>query len=383
MTSDATDRKKILVTTGSWQSALACVQSYGRAGHDVHLFDPDPDVQLGRSRHCDGVIPSPPEHETTAYRTALLETLESGGFDLLVPASDAVADIVARLQDDLPARTRVASASAEQVALAGSKRDTGRFAEAAGILTPDTFYPDTRDQALRLAERMSYPCVAKRPMGTANDGVLICSSAAELMAFFDAPESDGNWPIVQSFVDGDFYDATAVCDHGEVVGLFAFYCPQSYYIGGTPPYAYSVTDPAFLTTARQVLEALNWHGAVDLDFLQDTDGRYRLLEINPRFSGTVNMALKLGLDLPRAYFDVAFGQRSGDYRIRYPNDMLFRTVFDVELNWIGRRPGARLWIAFTKSLRRFRTNIYWSDGPLLRDQLRRGLRRLWRRVRRR
>ncbi len=371
--------KKILITTGGWQSALACVQSYGRAGHEVHLFDPDPDVPLGRSRHCRQVVRAPRENETATYRSALLQTLAAGQYDLLVPSSDAVADIVARAQNEIPERTRIAIASAEQVAMAGNKRDTGRFAEAAGILTPETFYPETRDEVVRLSERISYPCVAKRPVGTANDGVLICMSACELLAYFDAPESDGNWPIVQSFVDGDFYDATAVCDRGEVVGLFAFYCPQSYYIGGTPPYAYSVTDPAFLAAARQVLEILAWHGAVDLDFLQDEDGRYRLLEINPRFSGTVNMALKLGLDLPRAYFDVAHGQRTGDYRGRYPDGVLFRTVLNVELNWIAQRPGARLWIAFAKSFRRFRTNIYWRDLPYLRHLIGRAFRRLWRR----
>lgn len=92
------------------------------------------------------------------------------------------------------------------------------------------------------------------------------------------------------------------------------------------------------------------------------------------------MALKLGLDLPRAYLDVAFGQRAGDYSARYPENVLFRTVFNVELNWIAKRPAARLWIAFAKSFRRFRTNIYWHDGAYLRHQLGLGLRRLWRQV---
>lgn len=87
----------------------------------------------------------------------------TGGYDLIVPTSDASADILAGLQGDLPEQVHVAIPSAAQVAMARNKRDTGRFAEATGILTPETFYPETRDDVVRLSGRIYFPASPSGP----------------------------------------------------------------------------------------------------------------------------------------------------------------------------------------------------------------------------
>ena len=122
------ERRKILITTASWQSALACVQSYGRSGHDVYLFNSHPKVALGASRYCKGVIPAPREEDPEAYRDAMLATLREGAFDLLVPLSDAVLDIVAVCQEDVRKYTNVAISTAESIACARDKAASCRLA---------------------------------------------------------------------------------------------------------------------------------------------------------------------------------------------------------------------------------------------------------------
>jgi len=110
----------------------------------------------------------------------------------------------------------------------------------------------------------------------------------------------------------------------------------------------------------------------DLDFLLAPDGRYTLLELNPRLSGTTNFALKLGVDLPRAHHDVVFGRAEGGYGSDgYGDGILFRTVVPAEMWWwnMGRR-GRAAEVALKSLNPRARTNLYWSDTPLLRAQLR-------------
>jgi len=366
-----TDRKRILVTTAQWESALACVQSYGRRGHDVFLLDHDPRQPNARSKYCRGVVRSPPESNGAAYLENLIAVLRDGAYDLLVPISDAVVDTIAGHVEEIRRHVRVELAPAERVLSGQNKAKLAKFAPKHGIRIPESYFPDDLNQARSLADRIGYPCVAKLPMGTGSTGVQVVRSADTLVAFFEQRGAPDNWPFVQEFVGGDLYDVTAVCDRGNLVAHFAFRSPIESQVGGTPPYAFTVNDPALIEATRQVVRALDWHGAVDFDFLRDATGQYLLLELNPRFSGTINFACKMGVDLPGAYFDLAFDNLKQSYQRDYAEGILFRTIVPAEILYWNR---AR-WVAGKEILRRsvqfpMRTNIYWSDTPLLLRKLR-------------
>lgn len=366
-------RKRVLVTTPHWQSAFAVVQSLGRLGHEIHLLGPTPGAALARSRYCHGTIPSPPESEGEAWIANLLEVLRSRRFDLIVPISDDVVALLERAREEVSALTGLALAPPDRLAIGRDKAKTTRFAMEHGVPVPDSHFPRDMAEARALARGgIDYPCVAKLPFGTGNLGVQVVHDPKALIRFFEERGRPGNWPFVQRFVPGDIYDVTAVCDHGRVVARFGFRSPIRYHLGGTPPYAYSLRDPVLTETATRFLEALGWHGCIDLDFLLAPDGRYTLLEINPRLSGTTSFACKLGVDLPRAYLDVAFGRAEGDYGSgAYPDGVLFRTVVPAEIWWLNRNRGPRAAEMALKTLTpRARTNLCWGDPPLLRAQLR-------------
>ncbi len=58
--------------------------------------------------------------------------------------------------------------------------------------------------------------------------------------------------------------------------------------------------------ARRILSALDFRGLVELEFLQDDQGRWRLIEVNPRAWLQVGLPTRAGLPLPwLAYRDLA------------------------------------------------------------------------------
>ncbi|MBD0274088.1 MAG: ATP-grasp domain-containing protein [Acetobacteraceae bacterium] len=375
-------RKRVLVTTPEWQSAIACLQGLGRAGHDVWLLGANPRSAIAQSRFCRGILPSPPETEGDAWIANLLSALRTGAFDLIVPVSDAAVGLMSRARDEVSALTGLALAPPDRLEIGRDKAKTTRFALEHGVPVPETFFPRDMEEARALARSVDYPCVAKLPLGTGSLGVQVTATPAELVAFFEERGAADNWPFVQRFVPGDLYDVTAVCDRGRMVALFAFRMPMKYHLGGTPPYVYSVKDPALLAAARRFLEAIGWHGCVDLDFLLAPDGRYTLLELNPRLSGTTNFALKMGVELPRAYHDVVFGCAQGDYgSAGYAGGVLFRSVVPAEMWWWNAGRRSRTAEVILKTLNpRVRTNLHWGDPPLLRAQLRDARRMLARRT---
>jgi hypothetical protein len=56
-------------------------------------------------------------------------------------------------------------------------------------------------------------------------------------------------------------------------------------------------DPQLLEHAERILEALKWHGVAMVEFKRDTrDGVPKLLEINGRFWGSLQLAVDSGVD---------------------------------------------------------------------------------------
>jgi len=71
--------------------------------------------------------------------------------------------------------------------------------------------------------------------------------------------------------------------------------------------------------ALRLLEALEWTGPAMVEFRRDArDGSFRLMEINPRIWGSLQLAVDCGMDFPRMIFDlIVLGQRPREtwYRV--------------------------------------------------------------------
>lgn len=371
MTPSPPDRKRILVSNAQWEAALGCVQSLGRLGHEVFVFGEPVDHPVLSSRYCRGLVASRGATTPDAFAEDLLRVLAEGRFDLLVPISDLEIDAISGHLERIRRHTRVALPGPGPINVVKDKARTTHLAAEAGIATPRSYFPRDLAEVEALSRRIPYPCVAKIPVSTASMGVGIAADAEALLRFFRERGEPGNWPFVQEFVRGDLYDVTAVCDEGEMVAHFAFRSPIESQVGGTPPYAYTLNDPLLVEASRKVLRAVGWHGAVDLDFLKGEDGQYTLLEVNPRFSGTVNFAYKMGVDLPRAYHDLAFGCLRPSYQADYPEGVLFRTLVPAEVEYFNRRGLRAAGEIVAKTFQRpWVSNIYWDDRPLLRRKAR-------------
>jgi len=61
--------------------------------------------------------------------------------------------------------------------------------------------------------------------------------------------------------------------------------------------------------SRRILENLAWRGVAMVEWKQDPKtGEHRLLEINPRFWGSLDLAIRAGVDFPTLYARAAAGK---------------------------------------------------------------------------
>ncbi len=358
---------KILVTSGAWQASLACIQSLGRAGHEVYLIDQDPNLATAHSKYCRGQILSPSEKDEIPYTNFLLDFVKKSHFDVLIPISDYCAQYCAKNRATLDQHVRLLLPPAEILNIATNKAKTYAFAIEHKIPIPKTYFPADLNEVLELSKEKIYPAMVKIPNSRASKGVFGVDSQQGLVDLFRTNDFEGQWPVIQEFVAGKLFGVSAVAHEGRVLGHYMFYADSHRFQGGTPPVIVSVTDPQLLAQAKQLIAALRWTGAIDLDYLMKKDHEYVLLEINPRFSGSLNFAYRLGADLPLMYYRLAMEGPKAEFKQHpYKEGIRFRTVFPAEIVWCYKNPEYRQ--TFLKNFlhnMNSKTNIYWDDPKLL------------------
>lgn len=356
---------KILITSGAWQASLACIQSLGRAGHEVYLIDHDPNLAVAHSKYCRGQILSPSEKDEIPYTDFLLDFVQRNHFDVLIPISDYCAQYCAKNRTMLEQYVRFLLPPAEVLAIATNKAKTYAFAMKQKIPIPKTYFPADLKEVTELSKEIIYPAMVKIPDSRASKGVFRVNNQQELATLFRTNHFDGQWPVIQEFVNGKLFGVSAVAHEGRILGYHMF-CTDSHALqGGTPPIAFSVTDPRLLAQAQHLIAALRWTGAIDLDYLM-RDQKHVLLEINPRFSGSLNFAYRMGVDLPLMYYRLAVEGPEAEFKQHpYKEGVMFRTIFQTEIIWCYKYPEYR-W-TFLKNFFHInsKSNIYWDDPRLI------------------
>jgi len=297
----------VLVTSEAWQSALACIQSFGRRGHRVFLLCIDeigePSLHA-KSRFVAGVARYPRRDTLDGLAEAVFQLAESNGIDLVVPISDDDALIAARINElfpsgSRPSAPRFVTGGGEATRLVRSRNRTIELCRQLGIRTPRTEFTDL-DGLAAACEKIGFPCFLKVSGTMASQGVIPLQSAAEIGRVAATLPADSELQV-QEPVFGDFVDATGYCQSGRVVAAFGFRAAYDMSAGGTPAHATRSDDPEVLRVLGSLAEALEWTGGIDVDLLATPDGGLAVLEINPRLSGTVIFGQKQGLDLAAGY----------------------------------------------------------------------------------
>ncbi len=361
--------KKILVTDGLWQGSITTIQSLGRQGHEIYLADHDANRSTGRSKYCRKLFTCPHPKDKKNYVDAIIEILAREKFDLLVPIGDQTMEAFAERKDELLKHTRVIIPDHDKILIADDKRLTAKFAQENDILIPISYQISSKEEAKNVARKDIFPCIAKMPSETASEGLMILETREDFLDFYSHDENLQRYTLVQKFVQGDIYGSTAVCHEGQILNYFMFYVPIRYGTGGAASYYYSSNNPTLLEITRDIVRKLNWTGFIDFDFLEDKEGNFVLLEINPRLSGGSQFAHKMGVDLPLTYFNLVLNNDTRVVEPKYRDNKQYRLLLPVEVMY-HLRNYRRIHRSFFQIFNLLScTNINWNDWPLTRSQL--------------
>jgi predicted ATP-grasp superfamily ATP-dependent carboligase len=302
--------RTVVVPAGHGGSSLACIRSLSRRGYRVVGVAGSADAAALQSRHCDEREVAPaPGTDLPGYREALLELARRDEVLTVLPLYEPDIAVLAEYREQFAEHVATPWSDHETVRTAQDGHRLAQVAAEAGVPTPECGLLDEWDDwsERRVIKPRYALCVED---GTVRYPEVHVTEPGEVPDVDAIVEEMGHVPIVQEFIPGNAEGGYfALCDHGEPVARFQHRRIRSYtYAGGASVYREARDDPDLDAVGRRLLEALDWHGPAMVEVKRDPrDGEYKLVEVNPRFWGSLPLAVAAGVDFPAAYCDLARG----------------------------------------------------------------------------
>lgn len=312
---------KVLVTDGHNRVALAVVRALGQAGAEVAVVEQErfagrtPPAFLSRYAARHEVIPSlDSEH---AFIEALARAAKD--VDVLLPISTNVLLACARNAARLPARVPIPPLAT--IRKANDKSSVLAVAKKAGVPVPASYAPESDEEVEEVVAGIRYPVIVKLrdDEGTYLDPgarYAVCESPEKLRESYGVLEKIRPFPVIQEKIIGDGYGVGLLAKEGKVLASFCHRRVREYPLSGGPSaVCESVRDERLAGYASSMARELQWTGVMMAEFKKGDD--YRLIEVNPRFWGSLPLATLAGVNFPDLLCRMAMGEEVGpapDYR---------------------------------------------------------------------
>jgi predicted ATP-grasp superfamily ATP-dependent carboligase len=359
---------RVLVTDGQYLHTLGIVRWLGRAGMDVGVIAPTPSAPSLHSRFCRWGFVNPPMDNEEAFLSFLENILHGISFDLLVPVGALATRFVSKHRERLAALVRFQVADHQSIETAFNKKATYALAEQLGIRCPRTVYPQSIAEVERLSLELEYPIVIKALYEEGTNVVRYPRNRAGLLQLYESLCTERGYapprlPMLQEFIFSDDigYSFSALYQNGRCKRVFMYREIRSIPVqGGSSAYAESCFDAELKQTGVQLLDALDWNGVAQIDFRRGTDGKLYLMEINPKFWASLEVALVAGVNFPLLLCNMAAGQELG-YSEEYRRGTRYHWPLSRELLHLAGRPAslpAVLWACLDPGTK---SNVWISD----------------------
>lgn len=309
-----------------WVNGLAAIRSLGRAGIPVLALDHRAGPLGFRSRYAQPVPVPDPAVDEDGFIAAVAGT---GAPGVVFPTHDPPLNALARNRDRLDGFL-FPFPGWDVLEAIQDKRHQLEAATAAGVDTPETRYPASAGEARAAATEIGLPILVKprHPDGFKRrfaKQAFRCESLDEVERAYEEAKPFG--PMVQELVPGGDDELYSLGSYlradGEPLGLFSGRKLRQTPPGiGTCRVAEAAWVQEVVDAGLSLLRELGFHGISQVEFKRDPrDGRYKLMEVNPRLWQWHGLATACGVDLPVIAY----------------RDLIGEKVEPVSMNGAGRR----------------------------------------------
>lgn len=152
--------------------------------------------------------------------------------------------------------------------------------------------------------------------------------------------------LIQEFIPGIGYGYFALAKNGLIIIDYTHVRIIEEKPSGGPSIVSCIEfNPEVLRLGRKIVKKLKWTGILMVEFRRDLEtGEYYLLELNPKFWGSLELATSKNIDIPKYLIETFLLHRKPEVKIKY-NRKCFTWVL-AGLHYLKQNP--KVWIKILK-----------------------------------
>lgn len=351
---------RVLLVDGGDRQTLPLAKVYKKMKLHVTTLNSSKLDNGYSSRYPDRKIVVPHiKEDKKAHIIEIKKLLETGKYDVAVTTSDDTAEGLSLMKDDLKGKVKIAVVDPELFYMAYDKNNTMRICMEHNIPCPKTYF-DKKSIDELIKEKPIYPLVVKPCKSFGAIGFHKIENEEELVEVCGNIKGGLHNYVIQEYIpQTDIqYECAMFLDQNNMVKTACVFSKNRWFPvnGGSSTCNVTVDRPDIVESCTKLLQLIGWRGAADIDLIQDPrDGTAKIMEINPRISGSVKVVLKSGVNIAKQIIQLALDKEVSLYS-DYRKDVRMRCTH-TDLLW------------FINSSNRFCTTPSWFSWKHTCDQI--------------
>ena len=302
--------ERVLVLGDGTRAFLAIIRSLRRKGVEVHAAESDFSCPALTSRYLAATHTLPQyRFSPSRWEEALRQLVAAQDFRLVIPVSDASLLMLHHHSAAL-GRERLALPNPDAMRIFTDKGYTRTVAQSLGVpicrgrilTSEDASDPVIREFGLPLALKPATPYVLGDAKPKRHVRIIRDRAALER----ELSSGGAKDTLVESFFAGAGVGVSVIASNGEII----LACQhrrlrESSEAGIGTTRVTEPVDRALLASVASLARAIQLHGVAMFEFRCDREtGEHVLLEVNPRFWGSLPLAIAAGADFPVMLYDL-------------------------------------------------------------------------------
>ena len=322
----------ILLGNASYYGTLAAVRSLGRAGVKVVTVDPSLICHSRYSRYSSRHLTCPAFEESSAWAEWLLRKTCIGPRRAIYATSDAVSFALARYRNELSADFELYQPGLDTVMSILDKRLLMQHAQAVGIETPTTWFPQSSAEAAKIAKDAGGTVLIKPrsqlAQRTQAKGYVVESRGLRVQSIFDSYLKDQSTksefakqypvtmtPLIQKYYPQAVENVYSLSGFREKIGggiimrAARKILQQPRRVGVGLCFEPALVDPLLADLTKRLCERIGYYGVFELEFIF-AEEKAMLIDFNGRFYHQIAFDIARGMELPALAYAAATGNQA-------------------------------------------------------------------------
>jgi predicted ATP-grasp superfamily ATP-dependent carboligase len=299
----------VIVTNAKSRVAYNVTRSLGGKGIEVYTSDFVRSSMSFYSRYSRGhfLYPSPFTHQEQFIRS-ILENVDRLKAEVVVPVHEETF-LMAKFKDELSRHVKVVLPDYKQILAVHNKDKWINIAQELNVPSPKTYLIEALRRPGGLTNVL-FPVLIKPKQGGGGWAITQVNSRHELSELLERELYIGlPWErfYAQEKIDGEVHCVAMLFCAGRYRAKVAYKQIREYPVsGGQATLRISLRNEDAEEGLRKILEHLKWHGICQADFVVDgKTGVSYLIDMNPRFWGSLAQGIASGVDFPYLLYKIA------------------------------------------------------------------------------